>query len=58
MLSQYDIFKPVCPLMSYRDEHCTPRPCKESGCAWWDRLHERCFVSTMADALDNMEADG
>ena len=44
MQNEYD--KPICPLMSCRDGAC---PCIESGCAWWDTLHERCSVSTIAD---------
>ena len=50
MQNEYD--KPICPLMSCRDGAC---PCIESGCAWWDTLHERCSVSTIADTLYSME---
>ena len=38
--------------LSCRDGAC---PCIESGCAWWDTLHERCSVSTIADTLYSME---
>lgn len=44
----------LCPMMSYRREHCTIVDCKKEECAWYNKNKEECCIKVLSENIEDV----